>query len=292
MLGGAGGGDDDSDIWIAVINSATKLHKKNPNIWEQFGLSIFDECHMYCSATRLTILQNCQTKYKLALSATVEKNWNWKEIIYNCGALIDGNKIIFSKKIPGKVKVIRYYGPPEYTQKLRSKSGLVCSAYMSDQFSQDDIRNTMIVNELIKQITKGHKILAFTDIKKFVYTIKDLIDNDERFIDVHVGVMTADQSSTEKAGTISDADIILTTYQSCSTGINIPRMTCAVFMTSFKDNGIQISGRVLRGSGSDKVRKYIDIVDQNTSIKSRFLSRKKIWEERGYPLKEVNVGKK
>jgi len=287
LVGGGNKNHPDANIWIVTINTASKLNK-DPTIWNQFGLSIFDECHKFCSAKRIFIARQCCTKYKLALSATVEKNWNWKEIIYNCGSPVNGNDYIKSESIDGNVKIIKYYGPPEYTKSLKSNSGMVSTAFMSRQFMKDSYRTSILISETIRLLESGHSVLALTNINDFVWNFYELFQVKTNW-KYRVGIINSDVSDKEKHYAKSSCQLILSTYGSCSEGVNIPRLTAMVFLTSFVGNGIQISGRSLRGK-SDITREYIDLIDMNTSLKKQFASRGEIWNNRKF-TQEIAIEK-
>lgn len=290
--------DDNAKLWIVISKSGLIKLQKDKNFWSLFSLSIYDECHSYCSKNYKLLLRQCQTKYKLALSASVKKYWNWKEIIYNCGNFIDGNKYIKTKPLPATVEVIQYSGPKQYTQQIKNKNtNMVSSSSMSKQFLSDPYRTNLCINVIIKELHNGHKIICFSDILSvvnvfyniFSYLIKTnhiLLDG---LSEIKLGILTGIQSEKQIEKYKNNANLIFTTYKYSSEGINIPRMTCSCYLTSFRNNGIQISGRVLRGNDDSIIRKFIDIIDTKTSIASRFIDRRKVWDIRGYQQDMINI---
>ena len=52
----------------------------------------------------------------------------------------------------------------------------------------------------------------------------------------------------------------------------------------------QILGRILRRGGDPSiVRDIIDIVDYSTGIKSQYYKRKKIYEEKNFPIELIDI---
>jgi superfamily II DNA or RNA helicase len=264
-------GFEGPSVWVVVINSGLKIPKAD---YEYFDLTVFDECHKFLSPKNFELMRTCSTRWVLALSATVTKKWDWTKIVHHCGAFIDGDAMVKTEIIPGKVRVVRYHGPPEFTQKLVNVNGDMCLAYMSEQFSRDPYRNKMIL-KLIRELVKDHCIMVIANTNDII--TKLCAD----YGDPESGLLNAVTAKVEKTRILLKSPVIFTNYASCSEGVNIPRITAMIFLTSFVNNGRQISGRALRGK-STKPRLFVDIVDKH--LERQVHTRMEIWEERGFDI--------
>jgi len=280
-------------ITIAISKSATILTEGNPTFWDNFDFSIFDECHRYCAPGTKKIMINCSTKYKLALSATVDHTWNWPLIIYSCGNLINGNEVLDESGheriiIPGRVEIIKYHGPTEYTRKLTNKFGDTQVCKMVEQFSNDDHRCKLIIDQLV-ELVNDHTIMVIAFSNCMIDKLREM--SEIALPDVKLGTVNQLTSDEDKEYTKKHAQIIFTTYMSGSMGLNISRITAMVFASSFVKNGIQITGRALRKDYKPtKERVFIDIVDYDAANYSHQLPKRiQVWKERGFKINKKDV---
>lgn len=264
----------DHAIWVIVINSALKIPRAD---FEVFDFTVFDECHRFLSEKNFELMRTCTSRYILALSATVTKKWNWTKILHHCGSFVDGDSFVNSEQIPGKVRVIRYKGPPEFTQKLLNVNGDMCCAYMSEQFSRDPYRNKMILHLVKELLEDGHCVMVISNTNDIITKLYTELDHPSK------GLLNADTPAKDRPRILGESEVIFTNYASSSEGVNIPRITSMIFLTSFVNNGQQISGRALRGKSS-KPRLFVDIVDKH--MESQLSSRMHVWQDRGFEIEE------
>jgi len=285
--------DNFPPITIAISKSATAMTEGNPTVWDKFDFAIFDECHRYCAPGTKKIMVNCSTKYKLALSATVDHTWNWPLIVYSCGNLINGNEVLDESghkrvNIPGRVEIIKYHGPAEYTRKLTNKFGDTQVCKMVEQFAEDPWRCQLIINEISK-LVDTHTIMVITFSNCMIEKLREMTE--AALPGIILGTVNQLTSDEDKEHAKENAQIIFTTYMSGSMGLNIPRITAMVFASSFVKNGIQITGRALRKDYMpDKERVFIDIVDYEAANYSHQMPKRiKVWKERGFKIDKKDI---
>ena len=277
LIGGGHGNVIDPliPIYIVVVNTAVKMPSST---WDVFDLTVFDECHRFCSPVNFKLMKTCKSRWVFALSATVTKTWDWTKILHHCGEFVDGN-VSNSPQMPGIVRVIRYRGPPEYTQRLTSASGMMCMAYMSEQLAKDPARNDLVAQQLRLLLSEGHGVMIISNtngiITKLYDQLKDSLTNNKP------GLFNALTKPIEKKRIKDESMAIFTNYACSSEGVNIPRITAMIFLTSFVNNGIQISGRAMRGN-SPVTRVFVDIVD--TPLKHQYQTRLETWKARGFSI--------
>lgn len=280
-VGRIGGGygteiDPDVPIYVAVANTAAKLPSST---WDVFDLTIFDECHRFCSPVNFGLMKTCKSRWVFALSASVTKLWDWTKILHHCGEFVDGNKDDDTPKMPGIVRVIRYKGPPEFTERLVSKSGMMCMAYMSEQFAKDPERNALVERQLRSLLADGHGVMIISNTNGIITRLYDQLK--DSLVDSKPGLFNALTKPAEKQRIKDESLAIFTNYACSSEGVNIPRITAMIFLTPFVNNGIQISGRAMRGK-SPVVRVFVDIID--TPLVRQYQTRLETWQTRGFSI--------
>ncbi len=98
------------------------------------------------------------------------------------------------------------------------------------------------------------------------------------------GVSKAAVGRARQAG----AHIVLTTYGFSRRGISLPDMTAIVEATPRRNGWRQILGRILRrGSDESIVRQVVDVVDTRTGLKGQVADRRKIYNEKKYPVSKA-----
>jgi superfamily II DNA or RNA helicase len=276
-------------ITIAIITSAVNIMKKAPDFWSNYGIAIYDECHKFCAARSRLLMFQVVTDYKLSLSATVTKYWNHPLIFHSSGEFMDGDSYITGKKMSGIVHLVKYYGPESHTKQLKNTGDIVCVSAMSSQFSHDEYRTGVIMRYIQEFITRGHNIFVFSNINEMVDIMHDTFEA-EKPEGIIIGKINITTTKEQDEVTKRDANVIFINYMSGSDGLNIPRMTAMIFASSFRNNGIQISGRAMRACYDVSiVREFVDIVDCNASIKNQLTDRSKVWKKRQFEIREIVI---
>jgi DNA or RNA helicases of superfamily II len=287
-------GAEDADIVVLVINTALMQPSE---FFRGFGLVILDEVHSYCSAQRRKILWSASTWAVLGMSATTEDRADGLDIIAHKELAFDG--IIRAENIPGfahdevkfdcTAKVIKYYGPPEYTQNLTHEStGLVFTHYMHEQFLNDKFRLSLAVNELAKLYNDGHNIYVFAEEIELLRRAKEAFEQATGAAESEMFIGGLDD---ERLAAISDtARVLFSTYGYAGTGISIVRMSAILFLTPRKANMKQILARILR-RGSDPAipRVVVDIVDEKTALRHQFKERRAAYDQYGFKISTLKI---
>jgi len=291
---------EDYDIVITVINT---LVKKNNDFIKGYGLIIYDEVHEYHSSNYIKLLWlSGQIKYVLGLSATPLERPDGLDqyITYHLGQPIYAKDItdITSVKFSGKVKCIQYYGNYEYTKTMVVGNGVICTIGTINNIIQDPNRIQVVINEILRLHNDNHGILVFAEHRDFLDVLKNqlllffdtntiLVEDDEDSISILRGGITKNVLTEAK---LKGKHIILTTYGYSRRGISLIEMTAIVLTTPRRNNLRQIIGRILRrGSDESIVREIVDIVDTGSILKGQFNERKKVYEEKQYPISYVKI---
>jgi superfamily II DNA or RNA helicase len=303
---------EDGDIVVGIINSLIMDEMQTPRgvvapikFFKPFGFVVFDEAHEYSSKTRRIIYQRAQSTYMLGLSATPNERIDGLDAVnaWSIGAVLDTEKLpgYTMDDIPfkGEVSMIKYTGPPEYTEVIVNEAlGVVSCPKMITQLSQDPYRIHMIVKNIIALSDKEQNIFVFADRRAYLEKIRSelelyeligtMLTNPREATEVMRLVGGASSDDMKKAE--ATAQVILTTYQFMGTGKSIPKMDAIILTTPRRRKSRQYIGRIFRlGSNYDIVRKIIDIVDCATPMKSQWYERKHYYDEKKFPITEKKV---
>ena len=295
LIGGLATKDDKAMIeipplTICVARSGTNMLDKDWLCFNNYSFAVFDEAHTFCSDKNRELLYATTTKYKLALSASIDEPWNNRIIFDSCGALINGDEYIPDPDFETNVEIIKYYGPPEYTRIIHNeKTGMVSYSETIDMLADDHYRNYMILDLIDERLKQGTNMFVFGYTKKMIDVLYDMFN--EYCSTSIAGKITGDVPFEERDKVMRDANVIFITYSTGSIGLNIPRFTEILFASPFVKNGKQISGRTLRmGFNNRLARYYFDIVDMRTTLKHQM--RKRIegaWALRGATITHKEV---
>lgn len=279
---------DKLTIFICVYMTGKKL----TNIfWKYVYLAIFDEAHCYCNSTGIKLFQQCKAPLVLGMTATPKYDWRSPISEYWCGPIISGDTIIPDRNLKGEVTVINYYGNKVYTEMRKNKAGTPSHVLMAGLLAEDPHRNKLIIDNLITLLKEDYVIIVMSVCNAMLINLNRLLNEElksqlGRFPETPCGLLIGDTTKDERARVKHECKVIFTNYNFSRVGVNIPRATAMLFASPYKENGIQITGRVLR-SDEPKVRKYIDIVDKSTYLAKQYLTRKPCYEKRGFTITET-----
>jgi superfamily II DNA or RNA helicase len=272
--------------------------------YNSIDFCVFDESHEYCGPSRNKIFKICQAPYMLGLSATPNEREDKLDIIplWNLGRVLNARNLpgYTEQNIPftGRVRMIKYMGPPEYTKHIVNEALEMMSVpSMIDQLSRDPYRMKLIIGEIREHIKKKLNIFVFADRRSYLEKIHAQLEALQltplwMTTQLELNAMTVmggcSAAEVETAG--QTANVILTTYQFLSTGTSIPKMNCVILTTPRKTKSRQTIGRIFRlGSNYDIERQIVDIVDAKTALKNQWYMRKKYYMEKAYPIDKVQI---
>jgi len=175
---------EDGDVVIMTIKSAIKDEFKFPvfqdgkkviktisshDYFKRFGLVVYDEIHDFPTATYSEIFWRTNFTYGLGLTATPDENLSGMDVVYykHVGKVIKAVEIpgfsdlVKTLEWKGKVEVIKYYGPPEYTIRYKNSANWTSATDMYKQFTRDPYRNKLIIDKITEKYQQGRYIFVF-----------------------------------------------------------------------------------------------------------------------------------
>ena len=313
----------DGDVVIMVVNSAmrsnfefitkTKVNGKmkttktlisRDKYFRKFGFVVYDEVPSYVADKRRAVFWETNFKYALGLTATPDENLKKLDDVYKYHL----GPLIYAEDIPGysnanvewdfTVHVLDYYGPEEHTEdKISKKTGMVVSAWMAEQFSNDPYRIQLFLNTVRDCYDRGKNIMVFSEKRSILIKLSEIIR--ER-LGIVVGVETAEDEKVKTIMGGADADdveiaeelsrIVLTTYQYASMCMSIVKMDCGISFTPRTNGMKQVCGRITRKGGDiTKPREYYDINDMNTKKGKTFSTRNVAYKDKGFKVVRKKV---
>lgn len=285
----------EAQVTITTWQSVYKLDRK----WfDEFDVVIGDEAHLFKAKSLNTIMTNLsKCEYRFGLTGTLDGTQTHKLVLEGLFGPVykvtTTTELMEQKHVSDlKIKCI-VLGYPDEDRKLVKD--------MNYQDEMDFIVSNQARNRFIKNLAislEGNTLILFQFVEKHGKVLHDILkDEDRKVFFIHGGVDGAERD--EIRGIIeneSDA-IIIASYGTFSTGINIRNLHNLIFASPSKSRirNLQSIGRGLRTSDSKKSATLYDISD-DLSWKSKrnhtinhFMERVKIYNEENFEYKLYNV---
>lgn len=248
---------------VAMVGSM--YGKGNFNeLLNSYGMVIMDECHHSASNTSMELLQKINSKYVYGVSATPKRGDNLDKIIY---MMLGPLRHKFTALERAKEQGINHYFVPRYTRVVDtadSKSD-INKAY--NIISTSDVRNEMIVNDVIASVSLGQTPVILTRYKEHAKLLYDRLQNYANHVYLLYGG-NSDKQNTEirlklKETSIEESLILIATGQKIGEGFDFPRLDVLMLAApvSFDGRLEQYIGRLNRdyeGKEAVYVYDYID----------------------------------
>ena len=284
-----------------VISTWQSLYKMPKKYFEQFGCVIGDEAHLFKAKSLTSILTKLHLcKYRFGLTGTLDGMQTHRLVLEGLfGGL---NKVVSTKKLIDdktlssfkiRALVLTY---PEQECKL-----------VKDMNYQDEIDYIVTHekrNNFIKDLTlslNNNTLVLFQFVEKHGSVLYDLIksNTDRQVFYVYGGTDTQTREQIREITEKEKNAIIVASYGTFSTGINIRNLHTIVFSSPSKSRirTLQSIGRGLRRSESKDSAVLYDIADDITYKSKRnftlnhFMERINIYNEEqfDYEIKRIKL---
>ena len=277
-----------------VITTWQSIYKEPKKWFDRFDAVIGDEAHQFKAkslSTLMSKLHDC--KYRVGFTGTLD-GANVNQLVLEglfgrCSQVTRTNKLMQQGHVAKlKVKVILL----KHEEKL-------FEGYQDeiDYLVEHSGRNKFIKN--LAKDCKGNTLILFNYVDRHGIPLFNLInsDTDQPVYLVHGGVDTDDREDIRQLTETSDNAIIVASYGTFSTGINIRNLHNVIFASPSKSRirNLQSIGRVLRkGDNKSKATLY-DIADDISTDKgnnytlNHLLERVKIYNEEKFDYEIIDV---
>ena len=285
--------DTDAQVIITTWQSIYKLPRK---YFERFSVVIGDEAHQFKSKSLISIMTKLgNAKYRYGFTGTLDGTQTHKWVLE--GLFGPSYKIIKTDELMKKghvatldINVLLLKHPPNKFETFEDEIQYIIG---------HDRRNNFIRNLALD--LKGNTLILFARVEGHGEPLYNLINTnsiiDRHVFFVHGGVATEDRERVREITESENNAIIVASYGTFSTGINIKNLHNIIFASPSKSRirNLQSIGRVLRkGSNKSKATLY-DIAD-DISYKSRrnytlnhLIERIKVYNEENFNYDIVNI---
>jgi len=285
--------ETDSQVIITTWQSIYKLPRK---YFERFNVVIGDEAHQFKSKSLISIMSKlADAKYRFGFTGTLDGTQTHKWVLE--GLFGASYKIIRTEELMAKghvakldINVLLLKHPAHKFENFEEEVQYIINHERRNKF----IRNLALD-------LKGNTLVLFARVEGHGEPLYHMINNntvDERQVFfVHGGVDTKDREKVREITEQENNAIIVASYGTFSTGINIKNLHNVIFASPSKSRirNLQSIGRVLR-KGNNKTKATLYDIADDISYKSRrnytlnhLIERIKVYNEENFNYDIVNI---
>ena len=282
-----------NQVIITTWQSIYKLEKK---YFDRFEVVVGDEAHLFKSKSLVSIMTKLyDAKYRFGFTGTLDGSQTHKWILEGLFgpsySTIKTKELIKEKHLSDlDVKIIALKHKPRLFDNYQEEIRYLCDNPQRNRF----IKNLTLVQ-------KGNTLVLFTRVETHGEPLFDMINNsvkgNRKVFFVYGGVEAEDREEIRKITENESDAIIVASYGTFSTGINIKNLHNVIFASPSKSRvrNLQSIGRVLRKSENKIKATLFDIADDITFNKKRnytlnhLVERIKIYKEEKFNYEVINV---
>ena len=285
--------ETNSQVIITTWQSIYKLPRK---YFERFNVVVGDEAHQFKSKSLISIMSKlADAKFRYGFTGTLDGTQTHKWVLE--GLFGPSYKIIRTEELMKKghvakldINVLLLKHPSHKFENFEEEVQYIINHEKRNRF----IRNLALD-------LKGNTLILFSRVEGHGQPLFDLINNgsvEERHVFfVHGGVATEDRELVREITEKEDNAIIVASYGTFSTGINIKNLHNVIFASPSKSRirNLQSIGRVLR-KGNNKTKATLYDIADDISYKSRrnytlnhLIERIKVYNEENFNYDIVNI---
>jgi superfamily II DNA or RNA helicase len=278
------------DVTICMIQTICRQEFPD-GFFDEYGFTIFDECHHLGASYFSKALLKIQTKYMLGLSATPDRD--------------DGLTCVFEY----------YLGEPVYkeTKRAADKEAVVKAVWFNSEDpsykeAPVDWRGEVVGAKLLNQIAefepRNNKIMQLineyaNDKHRFILILSDRISQLEWFEEslnkanyAH-GYYIGGMKQKKLDENAEKCQILLATYQMASEAFSVKKLNTVILATPRKKVE-QSTGRIFRERINERklAPHIIDIIDSHDTLVRRWYVRKRFYKECEYTIQNIDKKEK
>ena len=285
--------ETDSQVIITTWQSIYKLPR---SYFERFDVVVGDEAHQFKSKSLIAIMTKLgNAKYRYGFTGTLDGSETHKWVLE--GLFGPSYKIIKTDELMKKghlatldINVLLLKHPPNKFENFEEEVQYIIG---------HEKRNRLIRNLALD--LKGNTLILFARVEAHGEPLYEMINSnvvEQRHVFfVHGGVDTQDRERVREITEQENNAIIVASYGTFSTGINIKNLHNIIFASPSKSRirNLQSIGRVLR-KGNQKTKATLYDIADDISTKSRknytlnhLIERIKIYNEENFNYDIVNI---
>ena len=290
-----GGKDKNTDKNI-IISTWQSIYKFPKRYFDDIDCVIGDEAHLFKSKSLTGIMTKLHNaKYRFGFTGTLDGSkthkWVLEGLFGSCDRVTKTDDLIKSGYLSKfRIKILLCQHAPQHFETYHDEI---------DYLVEHRGRNNLIKN-LVKDL-EGNTLVLFNYVEKHGEPLYDLINSnvkeDRKVFFVHGGTEVGDREEVRLITEQENDAIIVASYGTFSTGINIKRLHNIVFASPSKSRirNLQSIGRVLRVGNGKTLATLYDIADdiggQNYTIK-HLNERVNIYNEENFKYEVIKINLK
>ena len=280
-----------------IITTWQSIYKLPTQYFSRFNVEIGDEAHQFKSKSLISIMTKlANAKYRFGFTGTLDGSQTHKWVLE--GLFGPSYKIIKTDELMSKGHLAKL------------DINVILLKHLPNRFETYEDEVKYIIghqrrNKFIKNLAldlKGNTLILFARVEGHGQPLYELINNSNQIENRHVffvhgGVDTEDREKVREITEKENNAIIVASYGTFSTGINIKNLHNVIFASPSKSRirNLQSIGRVLR-KGDKKTKATLYDIADDISYKSRknytlnhLIERIKIYNEENFNYDIVNI---
>tara|TARA_Y100000992_G_C21271887_1_gene497397 strand:+ start:1622 stop:3031 length:1410 start_codon:yes stop_codon:yes gene_type:complete len=271
-----------NDIVIGMLQSIS-MKDYDYNLFNDFGLTIFDEVHHLGAEVFSQALMKINTNYCLGLSATMNRKDGLSKVFKMfLGDIIHTEKRVYTSTV--NVKLIEYQNnDSDFNEIVYNFKGDPLYSTMISKLCNFNNRSEFIIDVLTNElkINDNQQIIILAHNRSLLNYLYDSINHKNiATVGFYVGGMKESQLKESEKN-----KIILATYSMASEGLDIKTLT-TLLMATPKTDIVQAVGRILRTTHSNPL--IIDIVDNHDLFQKQSIKRIKYYKNQKYNITKTD----
>jgi superfamily II DNA or RNA helicase len=263
-----------------VLGMLQSLSNKSyaPDMWDSFGLCVFDECHHLSAEVFSNVMIQIVTPYNLGLSGTMTRKDGLSKVFkYFIGPVVHKEKSDLETEV--HVKCIHFQNSDLFEHVKTDHKGQPLYSCLITKLNDSD-RNAILASVLQKELSDQpeQQVMILSHTKSMIHDLYERIQKFEPSIGYYLGGMKEEalkESESKK--------VILGTYAMASEGLDIKTLT-TLFLVTPKSDVCQSVGRILRSKDHQPL--VVDFVDESSVFESQYQKRRKYYQSKHYRIEE------
>lgn len=288
-----------------TISTWQSIYQQEPEYFEQFDYVIGDEAHLFKAQSLTTILTSAtKTKYRIGLTGTLDGTKTHKLVLEGLFGPVD--RVVTTKELMDKKQLSDF----EIKCLVLKHSDRLCEEMNKCSYQEeiDYLISSEERNKFIKNLALSlgtNTLVLYQMVAKHGKILYNAIKNSEKIGDrkvffVHGGTDTDDREAIRKIMETEKDAIVVASFGTFSTGINIRNLHNIIFASPSKSRvrSLQSIGRGLRQAEGKEMATLFDIADdlrykKNMNFTLRhFVERVKIYTDEKFKYKMYNINLK
>jgi superfamily II DNA or RNA helicase len=271
-------------IVLAMVESLVSERQYPAEMFENFGVLVADEVHRHGAAQWSRAIAMFPAAIRIGLSATPRRGDGlWDVLRWHVGDVLTESQ----KGGDANVFVVPT-GVALDESTYRTRNAEVNLGRLITVLSKIGSRNDKIVDNILKAVKSGRRVLVLSERLKHLDTLKAAVEFlwDESPSKLQIGRYVGGMKDAEIEHS-QTCNLLFGTVQYAKEGLDDPSLD-TLMLTTPKSDVEQAAGRILRRDEDKKPPFIIDFVDDKTGPCIGFYKRRrKQYEQLGFTVKEL-----